>query len=702
MNANKMITPAELAQLRPEGHSRFSERSVQRWCVKSHKQRKREVKNGKITFSFRQAKSSAGGGKSGRRYEILLESLPAKYLSAYYAAQGKLAISDPTGPNDTGFHSVSDEEEFAEFESYPRNLKDRALDRESYLDEIKNWRDKDRKHHWAERHHVFPTMHRMPSGPTVRRWKGLLQTEGRVGLIPGWKGRRSSVPAKAGEIFDSLALQESEPSLNDCYKITVGIYAKEFPGVKLPGLGAFERRFKKEYPKAYRDLARKGPQYYRQHHEYNIPRDASNIAAGKGWYSDHHQLDIIVASAQGRTFRPWATVWRDVRTGKMLSCYLHEEAPNSDHIFYSFYLAVKEFGLPDFIYIDNGKDYRSRDFTGISRRNLGESDILERKARSLMGLLGVKVIFATPYNAQAKAVERDFRKIINQFCKFIKGYTGSNPASRPEATAKHVAGGEIITFEECQNHLKTYLQETFNKQKSNGRLLKGLSPDQAWAEYRTDIRTVSEESLRLCMMRTSKSMRVGRNGVVDRELGIELRYWAEWMLPIRGDYVYIRRDLENYGEAWVWRDKDNVYLGKAALAESIALHATGEIEREKLKEEIRRKRADLKGAREAIKPKIHLDTAEIIEGMSQGVAILNEQSSPTDKKPPASAANAPVSSIQTTPLDLAHAEENRRYKQGMVDTSLLLPQEPVKKPKLALFECDFDADGEEYGTGTEG
>ena len=104
---------------------------------------------------------------------------------------------------------------------------------------------------------------------------------------------------------------------------------------------------------------------------------------------------------------PWVTVFRDVKTSKWLGWYLHAEAPNSDHIFQAFYYGVQNFGLPDDIYLDNGKDYRCKDFAGgrISSIKVEHNSV---KENSLLRNIDINVHFALPYNAQTKPVERDF------------------------------------------------------------------------------------------------------------------------------------------------------------------------------------------------------------------------------------------------------------------------------------------------------
>ncbi len=70
-----------------------------------------------------------------------------------------------------------------------------------------------------------------------------------------------------------------------------------------------------------------------------IPRDYLKIKAGSCWVSDHAQIDVAV-DFNGTTYFPWVTVFRDVKTSKWLGWFLHLDAPNSDHIFQTFYYAV--------------------------------------------------------------------------------------------------------------------------------------------------------------------------------------------------------------------------------------------------------------------------------------------------------------------------------------------------------------------------
>ena len=111
-------------------------------------------------------------------------------------------------------------------------------------------------------------------------------------------------------------------------------------------------------------MARNGMSYFNHALNRYIDRDYSNINCGEVWVSDHAQIDIACFAPDGKVVFPWVTAWRDYKSGKWLGWLLQCGSPNSDRIFQAFYYAAEEFGLPKDVIIDNGKDYRSKDFAG--------------------------------------------------------------------------------------------------------------------------------------------------------------------------------------------------------------------------------------------------------------------------------------------------------------------------------------------------
>ena len=73
-------------------------------------------------------------------------------------------------------------------------------------------------------------------------------------------------------------------------------------------------------------------------------------------------------------------------------------------------------------------------------------------------------------------------------------------------------------------------------------------------------------------MRTSRTFTIGRNGIKDNELGIT--YWSDWMISKTGLKVYLRRDIQNYKEAWAFRADNEEFVGKVTAVRAVAaLHA---------------------------------------------------------------------------------------------------------------------------------
>src|SRR5574344_1208280 len=167
------------------------------------------------------------------------------------------------------------------------------------------------------------------------------------------------------DYFKSLYLKEGAPSAQSAWIMTLG-FAKETCNIDIknfPSSKSFIRKLRKDVPEQAIFLARYGDAAWNKKYASYIPRDYSNITAGNFWVSDHAQIDVAV-NFNGSVCFPWVTVFRDIKSSKWLGWFLHAESPNSDHIFQAFYYGVLLFGLPSDIYLDNGKDYRWKDFAG--------------------------------------------------------------------------------------------------------------------------------------------------------------------------------------------------------------------------------------------------------------------------------------------------------------------------------------------------
>jgi len=80
--------------------------------------------------------------------------------------------------------------------------------------------------------------------------------------------------------------------------------------------------------------------------------------------------------------------------------------------------------IPDIVYQDNGKAFKANFFTG-------NKDFEELGFNGIYGKLGIKPVYAAPYNARAKVIERFFLEFQEGFEKLLPSYIGSSIENKP-------------------------------------------------------------------------------------------------------------------------------------------------------------------------------------------------------------------------------------------------------------------------------
>lgn len=531
---------------------------------------------------------------------------------------------------------------------------------------------------WNEENPNFKT-----SYPSLIKMRRRYRDEGVTGLLAryGKNATKSTISDEYFNYFKNLYLIEGAPSLYSCYELTLG-YALRTYGINkkdFPSHMSFKRRLEREIPKQSIYLARFGQSAWNRKYGSYIDRDYSSVTCGKVWVSDHAQIDVACFTPSGDVSFPWVTAWRDYKSGKWLGWILQCNHPNSDLIFQSFYYAAEHYGLPEDIIIDNGKDYRSKDFAG-GRKNI-KVETNKSKTVSMLDELNVKVHFALPYNAQTKPIERDFLKIKELLSKHCVGYRGGNVVERPEKLAMEIKAGKIMPFCQFKAVFDDFIINVLNKKPSQGKNLKGLSPDELFnQEFREKI-TTSRDALKLFCMRTSRIFTVGRNGIKDNEFGIT--YWADWMIAQTGLRIYLRRDIQNYKEAWAFNADNDEFIGKVSAVRAVAALHADKVSKEEFKEALSIKKRNLKVAKSYIKQTLEIPLEEQYENYKAAYNSIEKQSKPK------------VSKIANTNMDKAVRKNKEMEAFGRQDLSMFIDKDNVKDEPLYLFETDKILD-EEY------
>lgn len=574
---------------------------------------RRKCKSEQIVSKFEKV------GKN-KNYYILLSSLSQKVQNKYYYSQPEnIVMSENKITESMNKYSDSpawakrNAEKYLELFTLTQHME--YKEKITFLEE------------WGIKHPEKKT-----SYSALMNAKSKYETLGIDGLLGKYGNRKgaSSVNSEYYEFFKSLYLKEGAPSANSCWRITLG-YAKEKDNVELtnfPTCRTFDRLLKNSIPEQAIFLARYGEAAWNKKYASYIPRDYSNITAGSFWVSDHAQIDVAV-NFNGSVCFPWVTVFRDIKSSKWLGWFLHAESPNSDHIFQAFYYGVLLFGLPIDIYLDNGKDYRCKDFAG---GRSGSIKVMHNasKENSLLKNLGINVHFALPYNAQTKPIERDFLKVKTYLSKHMVGYRGGKITERPEKLKTEIKNEQIMPFEDFKTLFDDFILNVLNKMPSNGKVLQGKCPDELWTEEYSVKKIISKNALKLFCMRTSKDVSIGRNGVYDSQL--QLTYWDEWMIAQKGKKVYLRRDINAYQEAWVFDAATEEFLGNANVNQAVSFMAKTNIEKAQYKKAVEAKNKEKKLLKSYIKCKYSPTNAEIVNNLKNGLPQTNFENNPKISK----------------------------------------------------------------------
>lgn len=565
---------------------------------------------------------------------------------------------------------------YADAPEYNRRMFDKYANILQLSEALEGQKLKDWIEQWNREHPEIKT-----SYPSVMRARKEVRERGQGALIGnyGKSTGRSTVPDQAFEYFKSLYLKEGAPGGASCWLTTFGKFCNTgVPGYidikDFPTEDSFMRRLLREVGESAIYLAREGWSKWNRKYNQYIERDYTKIKAGQVWVSDHAQVDVATKSGKnGKPVFGWITSFVDMKTSKALSCFYHEEPPNSDHIFVAFYMAAVVHGLPEYLYIDNGKDYRCNDFAG--GRKIHRVQVDEVKTTSMLAALGVGPIFAKPYNAQSKTIERWHLKIKEALSKHAEGYRGGNVTERPERLAEDIKRGNILDFSVFKEILLDFIFNFLNQMPSQGKGCNGLPPDDAWNKENPVKRTVTREALKLFCMRTSQPLTIRRNGIEYSKFGVN--YFAEWMIPLKGTKVYLRIAPDNVNDAWVFALGTDEYLGNAQIKGLTHPVAESEIDKADLRAAIASKAREEKAAKSLGYVRHTPDTAERLSHMKTAVTLLNPEPVPEPERNVTHI--LPNSSMQQ-----AVNARNKRKQEGKSDLSALAKATEISAKKREL------------------
>lgn len=239
-----------------------------------------------------------------------------------------------------------------------------------------------------------------PGRNTLYEWLAAYEADGRIGLLPEYKGRVIEAAGWWGPALEYFN-QPSKPSMASVYHDLVEVdgFAVSYDQVRgyLTGVPAMLGR---------NSPARIGKKLYKLSQKAYIRRSTENALAGDVYVADGYRADVYLAHpVTGDIWRPELTVSMDMRSRVIV----HWRADEHEGTYAVQNMWAECFArwnhVPPFLYVDNGSGYKNA---------LMSDDMV-----GFYGRAGVQqVIHAIPGNPHGKGwIERFFRTAKEDFLK---------------------------------------------------------------------------------------------------------------------------------------------------------------------------------------------------------------------------------------------------------------------------------------------
>lgn len=265
---------------------------------------------------------------------------------------------------------------------------------------------------------------------TLQRWKRVLGNSNNYELlIPNYHYEdysRTCLTEYEKQIFLKLLLHPNKFSIGKAISLTQ--YVLKTQGAEyIPAPPTF-RKFANWYKANYFDkwtLLRDGEKTLKEEVIPHIKRDLSKIEVGEVLVADGKRLNFqVINPFTGKPCRATLIGFLDWKSTALVGYEIMLEE-NTQNIASALRNAILNLGkIPKFVYLDNGKAFKGKYF-------MGSADFNEVGLKGIYEKLGISTVFANPYNARAKVIERFFLEMQESFEKLLPSYIGTSIENKP-------------------------------------------------------------------------------------------------------------------------------------------------------------------------------------------------------------------------------------------------------------------------------
>ena len=287
------------------------------------------------------------------------------------------------------------------------------------------------KLHNCSNSHLFEILGKISRG-SLHRWYAMLNgTEDYTKLLPQYKYStvreyRTVLNDEEIKIFMALLLHPNRLSIGKAIALTK--YKLHEEGQSFIPADITFRRYAKWFKDNNYDkwiLARDGEKALSDKVEPYIKRDASLLKVGDVLVADGHKLAFqVINPFTGKPCRATLVGFLDWKSTALVGYEMMLEE-NTQCIASALRNAIINLDMiPKVVYQDNGRAFRAKYFTD-------DRGFTELGFQGLYSKLGIETVFARPYNAKAKVIERFFKEFQEGFEKLLPSYIGSSIQNKP-------------------------------------------------------------------------------------------------------------------------------------------------------------------------------------------------------------------------------------------------------------------------------
>lgn len=394
-------------------------------------------------------------------------------------------------------------------------------------------------------------------------------------------------------------------------------------------------------------LARDGEKALSDKVEPYIKRDASLLDVGDILVADGHKLAFqVINPFTGKPCRATLVGFLDWKSTALVGYEIMLEE-NTQCIASALRNAIINLDMiPKIVYQDNGRAFRAKYFTcgsgsdGSKRKRgafVGEpNSFSDEKGFGELGFyglyakLGIETVFARPYNARSKVIERFFKEFQEGFEKLMPSYVGSSIINKPaylkrnEKFHSNLHNDYIPTIEDTIKMIDMWLKFKNSQPCTN-------APNMTIAEVLENRNKQNiDKSLLDDLMLTTEVKTIQRNGV--RFLNCD--YFDERLYGLRGK-VLVKYNLFDLTNVKVFTQKGEYLCTAERVTETHPMaKILGTVEDlEDYKQKIQKQQKLKRKTINSVKKLLTNDEIKLIEARSNQEELENSNNFQKEFKP---------------------------------------------------------------------